>query len=97
MGSYGISAKEIAEAIEETLDDLEGDFDSKTLKEGLKLAMGLAKTYPRTTDRMECSNCEKMFKMYKTKKDEDNYKENFKCPYCKKIIKQSQGVLISFS
>ena len=85
MCIYIISPKEIRDAIEEALEQLEGDFDSKTLKKGLKLAMKLADTYPHTTDRTECSFCEKMFKLYRKPKDAENGNANFKCPYCGRI------------
>lgn len=46
MGQYYNSEKEIVQELSEALDNIEGDFDSKTLKKALiKL-----KKYPYTTD-----------------------------------------------
>ena len=47
MGTYGISTEEIAEAIDKTLDDLEGDFTEKQLFDVLKIM----KLYPFVSDK----------------------------------------------
>lgn len=47
MGSYRISTKEIAEAIDETLDNLEGDFTDKQLQD----ALNRARLYPFVCDK----------------------------------------------
>lgn len=90
MGTYGINEKEIAEeiasAVENSLGEMEGDFDSKTLKEGLKAGvkeiLKLGDTYPHTTDRCECKECCEMVPLYRSKKAEQNCEPDWKCPKC---------------
>ena len=47
MGTYGISNEEIIEAVEEALNNLEGDFTDKQLKECLEVM----KAYPYVADK----------------------------------------------
>lgn len=77
MGTWCCSPEEIRDKIEKALDDLEGDFTVKTLKEGLKLAQGLGDTYCATSDRERCEDCEKPFMLT----DDDDH-VSFKCPHC---------------
>jgi len=81
MGTYGVNAEEIKDEIEKCLDGIEGDFDSETLKEGLKLARKLGNTYPNTSDRCECK-CGHVFSLYKNKKNKDAGIFSFQCPKC---------------
>ena len=50
MGIYVLSKNEIYEAVYESLEMLEGDFDSKTLKEVFD---EIARDYLHTTDRIK--------------------------------------------
>ena len=91
LGTYGISEDEIAEAIspaiEETLSQLEGDFDAATLKKGLtkglKEAEKLKETYAHKTDRLECKKCYKTFSMYWKKGSRQRDEVCWICPHCK--------------
>jgi len=47
MGPYNISTKEIAEAIDDALDNLEGDFTEKQLYKALEIL----KLYPFVSDK----------------------------------------------
>ena len=47
MGMYNNSVKEVVEAIAQALDDIEGDFDYKTLIE----ACDRCKSYPYTAEK----------------------------------------------
>ena len=47
MGTYGISTQEIAEAIDEALDNLQGDFTDKQLQD----ALNRARLYPFVSDK----------------------------------------------
>jgi len=51
MGTYMISTREIAEALDTTLDDLEGDFTNKQLLEVLEVL----KLYPFVKDKYKSS------------------------------------------
>lgn len=46
MGTWGVSKEEIVSALTEGLDDLEGDFDNKTLLDSLEFM----KSYSPTSD-----------------------------------------------
>jgi hypothetical protein len=60
MGSYGISTKEIIEALEHALDNLEGDFSDEQLKEALEIT----KSYPYVSDKIKSE------RMWKTQNSE---------------------------
>jgi hypothetical protein len=47
MGSFNVTTREIAKAIDEALDNLEGDFTDKQLQDALKRA----KLYPFVCDK----------------------------------------------
>ena len=47
MGSYGITTREIASALDEALDNLEGDFTDKQLQDALERM----KLYPFVSDK----------------------------------------------
>lgn len=52
MGTWNSSAEEILEKLEEALNDIEGDFSSKTLKKVLEVL----KYYPYVTDKIKGEN-----------------------------------------
>lgn len=72
MGTYGLSPQEICDEIIAAVENMEGDFDVRTLNRGFVLAR-LKQNRIVTTDRSMCSKCSKMYMIRNM---------SFRCPHC---------------
>ena len=50
MGTWGVSVNELVEKLTDCLDNMEGDFDRKTLREALNFMSGYGPTTDSTGD-----------------------------------------------